>query len=435
MNRAIWDFIMDLLSAFLSAWILKDYFGIFLEKKKDCLAIRVRWGVFIIWQVCAVLDVISKPNYIILLVNVLVILFVASNYEGYLLKKIVFTLVYISVWMLMEFLVGFIFIAVGLNFVSHELLGSFISKILLLILVEALKRFFCNEKIKELPHSYNMVLILIPLGSMFVVYTSFVMSTEDPQLIHILWSFTSLLIMLLINILIFTIYLRLSEDLDLRQKNVVYKQEIDMYCKHIEEKENSMLELRKARHDLKNQLIYLLQLSENREYIELEQFLEDLIERAPFDSLTIAQTNNSIVDALVNYKYTIARRYGIDFRVKLDIPMQLPYNSADMCIILGNSLDNALEANRRSEIENRYIKLNMRMDNCNLAIIIENSFNGHICRNKKGKMLTVKSDKLNHGIGLDSIQKSVDKYHGIMKTVVTERVFILEILLYKGEQK
>lgn len=366
-----------------------------------------------------------------LLVSVLVVVLVAFNYEGPLVKRFVFAIVYNSVWMLMEFIVVFAFMVMGMDYAEQELMGSLFSKILLLLLVKALKHFFCNEKIQELPHSYNMGLLLIPLGSMFVVYTSFVMSADNPKALYTFWSFISFLIMLIINILIFTIYLKLSEDLELRQKNVVYKQEIDLYNKHIEEKQNSMLEFRKARHDLKNQLIYLLQLSENREYNELQQFLEKLIEKAPFDSLTIAKTENSIVDALINYKYTIARRFGIEFTVKLEIPMQLPFDSADLCIILGNALDNALEANRESKVEKRYIKLIMRMDRYNLVITVENSFDGHINRDRNGKILTGKTDRINHGIGLDSIQKSVDKYCGIMKTSVTEGVFLLKILLYK----
>ena len=73
---------------------------------------------------------------------------------------------------------------------------------------------------------------------------------------------------------------------------------------------------------------------------------------------------------MVNYKYTIAKRFGIEFNVKLEIPMSLPFDNADMCIILGNALDNALEANIRAEIEKRYVKLNMRMDMNNLVIVL-----------------------------------------------------------------
>lgn len=430
----MFDFIMALIMSFLSAWILKAYLGTFLIKTKTNWMNNLKWGFFILWQICSILNIIKLPDYCILAISVFAVLLVSMNYEGHIFRKIVFTFVYNSIWMLAEILLVFIFIAIGLNYDAQELLGSFLSKVFLFVIVEALKRFFGNENIKDLSHSYNMILVLIPLGSMFVVYTSFLMSANCQRAYSVLWSFASLVIMLFINILIFTIYIKLSEDMELRQKNVVYKQEIDLYNKHIEEKENSMLEFRKARHDLKNQLIFLLERCKKKEYIEVEQFLEQLIEKAPFDSLMISKTENSVVDALVNYKYTIAKRFGIEFIVKLEIPMSLPFDNADMCIILGNALDNALEANIRADIEKRYVKLNMRMDMNNLAVIIENSFSGHISKNKKGKILTVKSNKIDHGFGLDSIQKAVNKYHGFMKTSYTKNVFILEILLY-GEQK
>ena len=425
------NLVMILMMSFLSAWILKEYLRTFLDKKRNKFGNKIRWIMFILWQVFSMLDVMEWTNYIVLSISVCAVLLVAYNYSGDLLKKIVFAVVYNSIWLLLEVITVYIFIALGLNYAALDMLGSLFSKILLLILVMALKRFFGDENIKELPHSYSMILILIPLGSMFVVYTSFFMSAESGKILDIVWSFASLLILFLINIMVFTIYLKLSEDLELRQKNIVYEQEIYLYNKHIEEKENSMLEIRKAKHDLKNQLIFLLERCEKKEYEELEQFLQELIEKVPLDNLTLAKTDNSIVDALVNYKYSIAKRFDIDFSVKLDIPVHLPFDNADMCIILGNVLDNALEANMSGNIDKKYVKLNMRMDTNNLFIIVENSFDGKIKTDTKGHVITLKTNKVEeHGLGLGSIQKAVDKYSGIMKVSYTDMIFTTEILLY-----
>ena len=237
--------------------------------------------------------------------------------------------------------------------------------------------------------------------------------------------------MFLINILIFYVYLKLSEDFELRQKNIAYEQEIYLYSKHIEEKEHSMLEFRKVKHDLKNQLIFLLDRCKKNEYEELEIFLQEMIEKTPYEELTIAKTDNLVVDALVNYKYSIAKQFGIDFKINLDIPTRLPFDNTDLCILIGNALDNALEANMKDEIKKRYIKLKMRMDSDNLVIIVENSFNGKIKTDRKGKVMTIKKNKTEeHGLGLESIQKTVNKYHGFAKVSYTENVFVLNILLY-----
>lgn len=102
-----------------------------------------------------------------------------------------------------------------------------------------------------------------------------------------------------------------------------------------------------------------------------------------------------------------------------------------MCIILGNVLDNALEANMRGNIDKKYVKLNMRMDTNNLFIIVENSFDGKIKTDTKGHVITLKTNKVEeHGLGLGSIQKAVDKYSGIMKVSYTDMIFTTEILLY-----
>lgn len=428
------DIIMTLLMAGLSTWILKKYFDVFLGSGKDGWLCKMHWGFFSVWQIVSILDIVKYPFFMILSISVMAVLMVSFNYEGHIFKKIVFTVVYNSLWMLMEVLVAYMFIFINAKYITHDILGSLLSKALMFLLVKALGWFFGNEKIKDLPNSYSMILVLIPLGSMFVMYTLFWASVDNQRPIHIIMPFAALIIMLLINILIFTTYLKLSEDLELRQKNVVYRQEIQLYNKYIEEKENSMLEFRSAKHNLKNQFIFLLERCEKREYNELEQFLKQLIKKAFFEGLTISNTQNSVVDALVNYKYTVAKRFGIQYMVKLDIPMHLPYDNGDMCIILGNTLDNALEANIRSKIENRYIKLKMRMDSNNLLIVVENSFDGIINRDKKGQILTVKTNKIDHGMGLTSIKKAVEKYHGIMKISYTNSVFITEILLY-DEQK
>lgn len=425
---------MALIMSCLSAWILKEYFGTFLEYRKINRADNVRWGVFVLWQICSILDIFKCPDYCVLMISVLAVLLVSFNYDGYILKKVVFTIVYISIWMLIEILLFFVFIVIGFNFDAQELLGSLLSKLLLLMLVAALKHFFGNENIKELPHSYSMILVLIPTGSMFVIYTSFLMNANYQRQFNAFWVFASLIIMFLINVLMFTIYLKLSEDLELRQKNVLYRQELDLYSRHIEERENSMLEFRKVRHDLKNQLIFLLEQCEKKEYKELEMFLQQLIQKAPFDSMGIAKTGNSVVDALVNDKYSLAKHLEIEFNVKLDIPMRLPFDNTDMCIILGNALDNALEANIRADIMKKYIKLNMRMDVRNLVIVVENSFDGYINKDKKENILSTKTNKIDHGFGLDSIQRAVNKYHGFMKVSYTENVFVIELLLY-GELK
>ncbi len=416
----------------LSLVILYEYFRMFLKKHKNTGINWTIWIIYFAWQIIATTKNIDLTVVNRMLLSVLFVFLVAFNFNGSVIHKFIFTAIYNSIWMLMEFLIGYVFISLGMDYLSWELLGSLLSKIMLLLVVKLLQRFFDNYNIQNLPNYYEILLMLIPVGSMFVVYNSFMMSSQSYESRNILCSFVSLIIMLIINFLIFYIYLKLSEDLELRNKNEVYKQEIELYSRYIDEKENTMLRFRKARHDLKNQLIYLLGLLEIKEYDELNTYLSKLIEREPFDRLTIANSNNSVVDAIVNYKYGIARRSGIEFQVKLNVPMKLNVDNTDLCLILGNALDNAIEANIKLNSKKPYIKLLMKLDKNNLIIIVENSFDGIIKTNDHGKILSIKEDIVNHGIGINTIQKTVNKYHGFLKINIEnkDKIFVLKIVLY-----
>lgn len=430
MNNYILRLVYSGFMAVLSLWILKEYFQTFFEKKENKRYYYSIWVLYFVWQVCTILQLVNLPIYLKLSINILLNFGISLLYKGKISRKVIFTILYNSIWMMMEFLIGYIFIILGIPYYALNLLGSLLSKAMLLLLVKALQTFFYNESVQGLSKRYSVAFMLIINGSMYIVYDSFMMRSNLLRNINILNSFLSLLIMFVINILIFNLYLHLSETLELKRKTLVFEQAIDLYDMHIKEKENSVKEFRRAKHDLNNQLIYLKKLLEEEKYDELEEYLGIIITQEPFNNLLIANTDNSVIDALVNYKYTLAQNHGIDFHIKLDVPTTLPFANSDICVILGNALDNAIEANIRLKDNNHYIKFLMRMDQRNLIISIENSFNGDIRTNKQGKMLTVKEDVDNHGIGMDSIRKAAEKYHGYVITECECNIFKLKIVLY-----
>ena len=117
--------------------------------------------------------------------------------------------------------------------------------------------------------------------------------------------------------------------------------------------------------------------------------------------------------------------------VKLDIPEDLPFDEADLCIILGNALDNALEACVRSDLDETWIRVIMRYDNGNLLILIENSFDDILAEAEEGKFRTSKKNKEFHGIGMQSIQRTAEKYHGFWDFSWDNKVFDMRIILYQ----
>ncbi|MCM1209372.1 MAG: ATP-binding protein [Ruminococcus sp.] len=224
------------------------------------------------------------------------------------------------------------------------------------------------------------------------------------------------------------LYIKLIYRYGQKRKNDILKRELDLYLDNI--KENTILEIRKNRHDLKHKLAYMLVLSRNKEYEKLEAYIEEMADLKSLDGLSVAKTNHTLIDTLVNSKYVTAQRCGIQFRAKLDIPYNLPFDNADLCVILGNALDNAIEANQKQSLEDAYIDLKMRYDRGNLAIFLENTFDGIVKKDSKGRMVTRKKDRESHGIGICSIQNSLTKYHGYMGVNVEDKIYKLMIIMY-----
>lgn len=114
--------------------------------------------------------------------------------------------------------------------------------------------------------------------------------------------------------------------------------------------------------------------------------------------------------------------------------MIMPFKGADVCLILGNLLENAVEAAQKAEGK-RYIKIHMKYDKNNLLLHIANNYKGNLLRAKDSKLKSTKLDAGNHGVGLPSVYRVATKYHGtvLVDDSVPER-FIVKVVLY-GEQE
>lgn len=420
---------MDIALAMFSLFILKIYFEIFFEKKDIRIVQFLCWGVYFVWQF-----MIGRTNILPAYVNIIISIVLVSlvcigTFEGNILQKFVFSVLINAIWMLAEFLVGYGFVLSGINYMIPQFLGSLLSKLIALILILCLKRFFHNENMRNISNRYNFILLLIPIGSMFVVYNIFMISVGMSQKKYIKESWTSLIIILLINIVIFKLYLILSKEKELQKYNTVYAQQLELCNQHMREKETVMMDFRNARHDMKQHFIVLIELLERDDNLKATEYLRKLINMEPLSRLGISRTDNIVVDSLINTKYAVAVKEQIQFEADIHIPMQLPFESADLCILLGNILDNAIEASLVLHEEKRYIKFFMKYEGNTLIITVINAYNGEILRNRRGKIVTNKGDSENHGIGLESVKKVVDKYHGSVVIEPGVQKFTIKIIL------
>ena len=120
----------------------------------------------------------------------------------------------------------------------------------------------------------------------------------------------------------------------------------------------------------------------------------------------------------------------IEFLSELSIPMEMPFRGADISLIIGNLLENAVEGADKAEGK-KYIRFIMKYDRNNLLITVENSYKGKLIKGKGGELRTTKADASNHGIGLQSVRRAAEKYKGVLTIDDTlPECFCARVVLY-----
>lgn len=175
-------------------------------------------------------------------------------------------------------------------------------------------------------------------------------------------------------------------------------------------------------HDFHNHIGVLRQLLSHSKTQEAIQYLDEL--QMPVKEMTdTVWTGDETVDYLINSKAVIAEENGIKYQVQVEFPQHTNIRSADLCAILGNLLDNALEAVKQISVpEQRLIQLTIRRINQMLIIKVENSFITSPVK-QNGELKTSKDDNGLHGWGLKSAQTAAEKYDGMVQTSYNGHTF------------
>ncbi len=187
-------------------------------------------------------------------------------------------------------------------------------------------------------------------------------------------------------------------------------------------------------HDLHNHIGALRQLLVHQKAGEALGYLDEL--QAPVGKVSgTVWTGDEAADYLINTKAAEAEAEGIQYQVQVEFPRNSDLRSADLCAILGNLLDNALEAVRRISERERFISLTVRRINQMLVIKVENSAPPPAAE-EDGTLKTVKEQNGLHGWGLKSVQTAAGKYDGLVQTGYSEGVFRAVVTLsFQGVER
>lgn len=226
-----------------------------------------------------------------------------------------------------------------------------------------------------------------------------------------------------IEMIIFGFVIKIAEGYEQKKTNLLIELNNKMLKKSLDETEQAFELWRQSIHDYKNNIIALKQMADEGHIEEIKTFLQkenELIEQKMF----YIKTGNSVVDSIINTKQNIAEKQNIVFVVNVKLPPSIVLSNIDIANILGNLIDNAIEAARK-ETE-PYIEINIKQEKSFLIINIRNKCTKLLETNE---IKTSKQDSEFHGIGLGSVRKTVKKYNGQIVLDVKNQEFIVNILI------
>lgn len=201
----------------------------------------------------------------------------------------------------------------------------------------------------------------------------------------------------------------------------------DLVQKHCEEVENMYRQTRGWRHDLKTHIQTMKAHLVLAEYDRLEEYLDEL--DSDLETVDkIVKTGNVMIDALLNSKLSLAKAKGIQVEAKAIVPKELMVSEVDLSVIIGNLMDNAMEACLKiEEEEKRFLRVYIDVLKGQLYIYVINAVDGS--RKKSGRLYFTTKNSREHGFGLMRMDRVVEKYHGYLDRQNEEGVFATEVLL------
>lgn len=193
-------------------------------------------------------------------------------------------------------------------------------------------------------------------------------------------------------------------------------------------------ELRTLRHELKNYTFYAKALLDAHKYGELSAFLEEnMVSQSPI--LNSYDCGNYIVDVIINHEMNVAREKGVTLIPDVLVPHELPFCVEDVCSLLSNLLDNAIEAASASGRTDPTVRLTIRPKQAYLFIHQENSVSADVPSDQLLSLKTTKKNRELHGFGTKIIRRVVDKYSGSIKYAMKDGSFITDVMLELQEEE
>lgn len=228
------------------------------------------------------------------------------------------------------------------------------------------------------------------------------------------------------TLIIFYLYNALENFYIQKKEQELIKQQINMYENELEIMKKSYYNIRGLRHDMKHHMMELKFLVKKGAYDEILSYI-DSMGIFMLNSDEYVDSGNKEIDSTLNYLLQKADKILDNTKISIVLPENLSVHTFSINVILGNLLDNAIEAAQNSK--EKYLGIDIRTKRGLLFITIENSYDGSI-QLHKNEIVTSRKNKESHGIGLKNVKMIVEEQGGEMQVIWVNNRFVVKVMLY-----
>ncbi|MEK4351389.1 ATP-binding protein [Paenibacillus sp. FSL R5-0475] len=354
-----------------------------------------------------------------LILPLLMIFSFAQSYQVKIKDKIIFSMFYGVLISLVNFISLYIFYTLYSIEFSFDSVNEYdqiaytkailLSCMIMFAIIQII-RLLAKRRSYSLHYRYYIFFSVIPIVSINQLN---ILTYKDA------YSFISVIVLLFLNVMIFYVFDNIIDKFQFMHENAQLQQQMDHQDANYEKVVHSFKSIKRIIHDTNQQFLYIEECIERNELAAAREHIKTTLNKVE-GAYQRVNTGNLVIDALVTNTLNIGQANGIRIDTKLSLCSQKVHiDRYDLCVVIGNMLDNAIEASKKLKIaEDRYILIKIHSTESTLLI--------HIMNHMENEVTHLNSQKSNpefHGIGLTNIARICDKYGGHMTIETKHKVF------------
>lgn len=364
----------------------------------------------------------------------LAVFLLIGMYNTKLITKLILSLIIFSIFLISEIMTGMLIMFTANVSIEETRDNMFIymcaivlSKFIVYLIIQLIKEKVAMNKLQK--PKFASYIIAMPLSSAFAIYLLFLLTYDVKNSLIVI---VEIAVTLLVLANIATLYIidRLLEYESNKEKLQYMQKQFQVQEEHYRELEQRQYEVNEFYHNMKNYLIAVDGYIADSDYTMAKAKIKQATDIINYESHKRIQTGNTCLDALLNAKMIRMQKTKIDFVYTVRIPHILSIDYIDLCIIIGNALDNAIEACENLVELPRKISLVCIQTGNYISIVIVNTMNNDIPVPDDQSYITTKENKELHGYGLRSIRHIAEKNKGNVIIEQVNNMFQLKIILF-----